>query len=96
VDRLAVRVTLSEAGRVTVRGRINVPDAARALRFKPVTRSAAANTAMRIRLKLARKPRRAVKAALRDGRRLRARITIVARDAAGNPSTAKRTIRLTD
>jgi hypothetical protein len=96
VDRLAVRITLNEAGRVTVRGRVNVPDAARVLRFKPVTRSAAANTAVRIRLKLARKARRAVKAALRDGRRLKARVTIAARDTSGNASTAKRTIRLTD
>jgi hypothetical protein len=96
VDRLAVGVTLSEAGAVTVRGRVNVPDAARVVRFRPVTRSAAANTRVRVRLRLARKPRRAVKAALRDDRRLRARITIVARDASGNPSTARRAIRLTD
>jgi hypothetical protein len=96
VDRLAVGVTLSEAGRVTVRARVNVPDAARLLRFRPVTRSVGANTPVRIRLRLARKPRRTVKAALHDGRRLRARITIAARDVSGNVSTARRAIRLTD
>jgi hypothetical protein len=96
VDRAAVTVTLNEAGRVTVRGRVNVPDAARVFRFKPVTRAVAADTRERIRLKLARRARRAVKAALRDGRRLKARVTIAARDTSGNLSTAKRTIRLTD
>jgi hypothetical protein len=96
VDRAAVTVTLNEAGTVTVRGRVNVPDAARVLRFKPVTRAVAANTPKRIRLKLGRKARRTVRAALRDGRRLKARVTIAARDTSGNPSTAKRTIRLTD
>jgi hypothetical protein len=96
VDRLAVGVTLSEAGEVTVRGRVGVPDAARLVRFRAVTRSVAANTPVRIRLRLARKARRAVKAALRDGRRLRARVAIAARDGSGNMSIARRAIRLTD
>jgi hypothetical protein len=96
VDRLAVTVTLSEAGRVTARGRVNVPGASRVYRFRPVSRSVDANEPVRLRLRLARKGRRSVKAALDDGRRLRARITISARDAAGNPSTAKKAIRLTD
>ena len=96
VDRLAVAVTLSEDGSVTVRGRVSVPGAARVIRFKPVTRSVAANTKARFRLKLARKARRVVKAALHDGRRLKARVTVRAIDSSGNPSTAKRTIRLKD
>jgi hypothetical protein len=73
-----------------------VPDAARVFRFRPVTRDADANEPVRIRLKLARKARRAVKAALRDGRRVRARVTIAARDTSGNLSSATRRIRLTD
>jgi hypothetical protein len=96
VDRVAVVVTLSEHGTVTVRGSVSVPDAARVVRFRPVSRGVAANEAERIRLTLARKARRAVKAALRAGRRPRARITIAARDGSGNTSTAKRRIRLTD
>jgi hypothetical protein len=96
VDRLAVTVTLSEAGRVTARGSVNVRGAARLFRFKPVTRSAAANTPVKLRLRLGRAARRSVKAALRDGRRIKARISIAARDGAGNPSSAKRTIQLTD
>jgi len=96
VDRLAVTVTLDEAGHITARGRVNVPDAARLFRFRPVTRSAAPNEPVRLRLRLAPRARRAVKAAIADGRRLRARITIFARDAAGNPSTARKAIRLTD
>jgi len=97
VDRLAVTVTLNEAGRVTARGRVNVPDgAARVFRFRPVSRAADANEPVRLRIRLARRARRTVKAALDDGRRLRARITITARDAAGNPSTSRKAIRLTD
>jgi hypothetical protein len=96
VDRLAVTVTLNEAGRVSARGRVNVPGAARVFRFRPVSRSAAANEPVRLRLRLAPRARRVVKAALDDGRRLRARITISARDDAGNPSTSRRTVRLTD
>jgi hypothetical protein len=96
VDRLAVGVTLNEAGTVTVRARVSVPDAARVVRFRPVTRSVAANTSVRFRLRLARRARRSVKAALRDDRRLIARVTIAARDGSGNVSTARRRIRLTD
>jgi hypothetical protein len=96
VDRLAVAVTLNEAGRVRVRGRVNVPDASRLFRFRPVSRAAGANERVRLRLRLPRRARRAVKAAIADGRRLRARITITARDEAGNPSTARKAIRLTD
>jgi hypothetical protein len=96
VDRVAVVVTLSEPGTVTVRGSVSVPDAARVVRFRPATRTVAANRAVRFQLRLARKARRAVKAAVRAGRRPRARITIAGRDESGNTSTAKRTIRLTD
>jgi hypothetical protein len=96
VDRLAVAVTLSEPGTVTARGRVSLPGAARVVRFKTVKRSVDANTRVRLRLRLARKARRAVKAALHDGRRLKARVTIAALDTSGNLSTAKRAIRLTD
>jgi len=96
VDRLAIGVTLSEDGTVTARGKVSVRGSARVLRFKAVTRSALANTRVRIRLRLARKARRTVKAALHHGRHLKARVTIAARDGSGNVSTAKRAIRLRD
>jgi hypothetical protein len=97
VDRLAVTVTLDEPGRVTVRGSVNVPGgAARLVRFKSVTRTVAADTPVKVRLRLGRQARRSVKRTLRRGRALRARVTVAAVDTAGNPSTAKRTIRLTD
>jgi hypothetical protein len=97
VDRLVVTVTLGEPGTVTVKASVNVPRASRLLRFKPVTRSLSADAPVRLRLRLARPARRVVEAALDRGVRLSARVSIVARDRAGNATPqARRRIRLVD
>jgi hypothetical protein len=96
VDKLAVRVTLSEAGSVRVSGTVSVPGVSKVLRFKSVTRSVRANVRVTLKPKLSRKAKRAVKKALRRGRRLKARLTISARDQAGNRSTARKTVALAD
>jgi hypothetical protein len=96
VDRVAISVALSEAAALTVSGTVNVPGAARTLRFKTVRRQAQAGQRVTVKLKLSRKARGAVKAALRRGRRIKASVKVSARDSAGNTTTRRRSIRLTN
>jgi hypothetical protein len=96
VDKVAISVVLSEAAALTVSGTVNVPGAARTLRFKTVRRQAQAGQRVSVKLKLSRKSRGAVKAALRRGRRIKARVKVSARDSAGNTTTSRRSIRLTN
>jgi hypothetical protein len=49
---------------------VNVPGASRVFRFKPVKRAVKANAETRLRLKLARKPLRAVKRRLKRRKKL--------------------------
>lgn len=98
VDKLAIRVELSEAATLTVRGRVSVPRsrAAATFRLMSVRREVRAGQRVTVRLKLSRRGRAAVKAALRRGLRVRARVKVSARDAAGNEVTRRRAVRLTD
>ena len=96
VDKVAISVELSEAAALTVSGTVNVPGAARTLRFKTVRRQAQAGQRVTVKLKLSRKARGAVKAALRRGRRIKASVKVSARDSAGNTTTRRRSIRLTN
>ena len=68
--------------------------AAKVLRFKTVRRDVAANTTVKLRLKLAKKNLRAVKRALRT-RKLKAKVAVTAKDSAGQSSVRRQTIRLT-
>ena len=47
-----------------------------------------------LNLKLTKKMRKQARKALDDGKKVRAKVTVRAKDAAGNVATAKRTIRL--
>jgi hypothetical protein len=96
VDKVAISVELSEAAALTVSGTVNVPGAAGTLRFKTVRRQAQAGQRVTVKLKLSRKARGVVKAALRRGRRIKARVKVSARDTAGNTTTRRRSIRLTN
>jgi hypothetical protein len=73
---------------------VNVPGASKVYRFKSVKRSVGANKPTKIRLKLASKSLRPVKRALKRKKRLKARITVTARDAAANASKKQTTIKL--
>jgi plastocyanin len=95
VDKLYVRASMNEAGALTATGIVDVPKrAARVYRFKPVTRAVSPNVVAKLRLKLSKKSLKAVKRAL-TRKRLRAKVTVTAKDGAGNRTTRKRTIRLT-
>jgi hypothetical protein len=94
VDRLAVAVALREAATITVSGRVAMRGAAQAVRFKTVRRRVAPTRRTSVRLRLFRRGRAAIKAALRSGNVVRATVTVIARDSAGNSSTARKRIRL--
>jgi hypothetical protein len=94
VDKLYVMVQVHEAATVLVTARVNVPGGSRVLRFKSYKRKLPIHAVRRVKLKLAPSALRAVKRALRRGRKLRARVTTAAVDVAGNRGVAKDSIIL--
>ncbi len=98
VDKLAIRVELSEDATLTVSGRVAVPGsrAAAVFRLNGVRRQVRAGQRVTVRLRLPRRGRAAAKAAIRSGVRVRARVKVSARDGAGNTVTRRRSVRLTD
>ena len=94
IDKLTVTVRTNEAGTVNVAGSVSVPGASKVYRFKSVKKSIGANKQTKIRLKLASKSLKTVKRALKRKKRLKARITVTARDAAANTSKKSTTIKL--
>jgi hypothetical protein len=96
VDRLFVRARMSERGTLTARATVSVSGAAKVYRFKTVTRRVRANVFTKLRLKLVKKRLKAVKGALKKRKRLKAKITVTAKDKAGNKRSQKATIRLTN
>jgi peptidoglycan/xylan/chitin deacetylase (PgdA/CDA1 family) len=94
IDKLYVKASMIETGTLTARATVNVSTASRTYRFKTARRTARPRVAVKLRLKLGKKALRAAKRALRRHKRLKARITVTARDKAGNAKTAKRTVRL--
>lgn len=97
VDKLYVLAKMFERGTLAARGTVNVPNVSngsRVLRLKTVTRNAFPGTGVKLKLKLARTGVQAVKNALGRDRKVRARITVIAKDLAGNTKTEKRTVVL--
>lgn len=95
VAKLYVKASMNEAGTLTATGSVNVRGGAtKVYRFKPVTRPASPNVAVKLRLKLSKKSLRTVRRALRR-KRLRAKITVIAKDSAGQQTLRRRAIRLT-
>jgi hypothetical protein len=94
VDKLGVTLSPGEAVKAKLSGSVNVPGASKLYRFKTVNKSLAAGKKTKLSLKLARKAKRVVKRALRRGKRLKAKLTLVVTDAAGNAQTKKYAVRL--
>ena len=93
VDKIYVRAAMMEAGTLGARGTVK---RGKRYHFKKVSKRAVLGKLVKLRLRLSKKGLRAAKRALRRGKRVRAKVTITARDAAGNLASAKRTIRLKD
>jgi calcineurin-like phosphoesterase family protein len=94
VDRLFVIDRVNEPSRLTARAYVNLSGSSRVVRFRTRRRSVGAGKRTRIRLKLAKRNLRLIKRRLRRGSRVRARVRVTARDASGNTSHARVTIRL--
>jgi hypothetical protein len=94
VGKLLVRAAMGEAGTITAGGTVNVPKLAKVYRFKTVSAPAVAGASVTLRLRLPAKALRAVRKALARRKKLSAKITITARDTAGNKKTERRTIKL--
>ena len=92
--RVAVWVTASEAATVTARGTLGIASQASTHRLRTATANVLAGKRERLMLRLSKKTRRAARRALRRGKRLRVRVSVTLRDAAGNTASAKRWVRL--
>jgi hypothetical protein len=84
----------SEACRVSVAGSVSIPGRARPFRLRGASAQLAQGGSVRLGLTLRRRARAAVRRALENGRRVRARIRVTAVDAAGNRTVRRATSRL--
>lgn len=92
--RVFVYATSDEAARLAATGTISMPGASRVLKLRSAAKAVAARKRTRLDLKLGRSAVRRVRHALRRGLSVRARVKVVATDAAGNAAAARRTIRI--
>jgi hypothetical protein len=91
---LAVEFAMPEAGTVTVSGTIDLPNAAKAHKLKAVAVKVVPGKTLRVKVKLPKRTLVAVTNALRRRKKVKANLTITARDAAGNTKTEKRSVKL--
>jgi hypothetical protein len=91
---ITIHARLAEAGTITAGGVVSVPKQSKVFRFKPATARVVANVTARLHLNLPAKALKAVKKALRRGKKLKAKINITATDEAGNRKTERRTVSL--
>jgi hypothetical protein len=94
VDKLTVAASMGEAGTLTATGTVSVPGASKVYKFKTATANAAAGVKVKLKLKLPKKALKAVKKALKRHKKVKAKLTITAKDTAGNTKVEKRTVAL--
>jgi hypothetical protein len=92
--RVAVWVTSTETATATAKGTLAIASQAGVHRLRTGTANLIAGKRERMLLRLSKQTRRAARRALRRGKRLRVRVSVTLRDAAGNTGSAKRTVRL--
>jgi hypothetical protein len=90
---LAMTVTPAEATSLILSARITIPGA-KAINVKGKLVAASAGKPAKLVLKLSKKTRAAIRAALARGKKVRAKLTLKATDAAGNVTTKSATVRL--
>jgi plastocyanin len=91
---VSVRATVDEAANLVARGWVSIPGRGKILRTKRISRQVAARATSKLSLKLSGPALKAFRRALRKHTRLTARITVTARDQAGNRAVAKRRVKL--
>lgn len=83
-----------EACVAVARGALSLPRAARVHRFRSSARQIPSGGRAKLKLRVGSGARHAIRHAVASRRRLTVRVTVTATDAAGNASTAKRTVTL--
>lgn len=83
-----------EASTVAAIGWVSVRGGSKLFKLRSVTKQIAQGGRAELKLRLKRSALRAIASALRAGTTVRAKITVTAKDAAGNVTTKRRTIRL--
>jgi hypothetical protein len=91
---LKVRAGMDEPGTISVAGTVSMPNASKVYKLKAVKVSAFVGATMTIKVKLPKKALKAAKRALRRHRKVKANLTITARDKLGNVKVEKRSIKL--
>jgi glucose/arabinose dehydrogenase len=91
---LRISVTPSEAATITARATVHLGVVARVLRFRTATRRASAHRRVVLKLRLSKTSLRKLRRAFRHRHSFVARVTVTARDAAGNTGSARRAVRL--
>ena len=94
VDKLGITLNPGEAVTATLSGSVKVPGTSKAFRFTTVKKSVGAGAKTKLALKLKGKGKKAVKKALKRKKTLKAKLTLVVTDAAGNSKTSKHSVRL--
>ena len=84
----------AEACTATARGTIAVPGSAKAFKLTPVTKQISAGSKATLKLGITKRALTAIGRALKHHKRLSARLTVSAQDAAKNVTAKQRTIRL--
>ena len=89
-----VKVTCDEACTARATGTVSIPGASKVVRLRKATRALAANIKTKLKLKLSRKARKAIKRAFTKRKRLTATVTVRVTDTAGNSRSGKRKVKL--
>ncbi len=97
LSRLNLADTVNEPAKLTVTGTVVSSGASKSktFRLRKVVRQAQTNRRVRMRLKLRKAQAVSATRLVRRGKRMRVRIKVTGRDAAGNVSTVRRTVRIT-
>ena len=89
---MIVNVSADEAATLSASGTLSVPGASKVFKLRKTSATVDAGKSKKLKLTISRKTARAVKRALKKHRAVRANVTVIAVDGAGNKSTVKRKI----
>jgi hemolysin type calcium-binding protein len=91
---LVVAASPTEATTVTAKGKVIVLRSAKVFKLTRVTQRVPKGAKRTLKLKLTKKALNAIGRALKAGKKVNAKVTVTAKDVAGNLTTKRRTIRL--
>jgi hypothetical protein len=94
LGKLVLLAAMGEPGTITATGTVSAPNTSKVYRFKTVSVKALPGITYKLRLRLPKKALKVVGKALKRHRKLKAKVTVTARDNSGNTHREKGTIRL--